>query len=282
MIKKIAVTGANGFIGEKLSSHFLKNGFSVRALVRQPSVWKLTPDSFTFDLSKSVSPEALRGVDVLIHCAHSNDASMISGTHALIMAAREARVKQFVFISSMSSGQNSLSEYGRLKFAVESLLDPTRDLILRPGLVIGNGGLFGRMMGFIKKSPVVPLIGGGIQPIETVYVDDLVNAATELVAFNQTGLLQISAQPELTLRDLNLAIAEQLGKRRRFVNLPMGFAEKAAAISDYLKIPLPVNKENVLGLKQLGKIAKAPQANLSFKLRDYKESLRDLFRNTTT
>jgi hypothetical protein len=46
------------------------------------------------------------------------------------------------------------SRYSKYKLKIQSFLAPKKDLILRFGLVIGNGVLFLKMHPFIKKYPI--------------------------------------------------------------------------------------------------------------------------------
>jgi nucleoside-diphosphate-sugar epimerase len=67
----------------------------------------------------------------------------------------------------------AVSEYGKTKLAIEKMLDPRKDLILKPGLVLGHGGLFGSILRMIRSLPILPLVDGGSQPLQAVDIEDL-------------------------------------------------------------------------------------------------------------
>jgi uncharacterized protein (TIGR01777 family) len=67
MSKKILITGASGLIGSQLTELLLQKGYQVSHLGRSK---KSGPPSFIWDVDKGVmDPEALEGVDTIIHLA---------------------------------------------------------------------------------------------------------------------------------------------------------------------------------------------------------------------
>src|SRR3954470_10124092 len=110
---KILVTGATGKVGSRLTKRLAQRDARVHALVRDPARAAylreprvelvvgdlLDPDSLT---------AALRGVDVVVHCAAffrgatAEQAHAVNdlGTQHLARAARAASVKRFIFTST--------------------------------------------------------------------------------------------------------------------------------------------------------------------------------------
>lgn len=110
----IAVTGANGFIGEFISSDLISRGFNVRKIVRSSlsadkdvvQVGEISPDTDWFN--------SLRNVSIIFHCAAiahvltEPKGEMLSQAYAVNVEgacnlARQAilsGVKRFIFISS--------------------------------------------------------------------------------------------------------------------------------------------------------------------------------------
>jgi nucleoside-diphosphate-sugar epimerase len=254
----IAVTGASGFIGGQLVSH-LAQKHTVIALKRrldntnQPNVEELL-----FDLTKPETFENVNGADALVHCAYiefspknKNASSQnIEGTIALANFCKEKGI-HFIFLSSMSAHADALSEYGKHKFAIERKLSGKGQTIIRPGLVIGNSGLFHNIKNVIAKSSIIPLIGGGNQPIQVVTVNELCSVI-EQVAINKTdGFYSVATPQVYTMKELYKAIAAGQNKRVRFINLPFGFMKFALTIAEGIGLNLPVKTENLNGLKQL-------------------------------
>lgn len=108
----IAITGATGFIGYKLLSYLLVNGFTVRVLTRnRRSLFANSSNIQIFDLdllkaSDEDLAEFLDGVSVLYHCAGqiTNESLMrdlhVTATRRLAFAA-VGRIKRWVQLSSV-------------------------------------------------------------------------------------------------------------------------------------------------------------------------------------
>src|SRR5262249_49688427 len=157
----VVVTGANGFIGSHLVRHFSRQQWRVVALCRAAPTTDRDPHvSYPrFSLGDAVQPQDLEGGDYLLHfagapysgrSAGAHDLN-IRGTQRLLDLSRELRFKRFVFLSSLSAHTEAQSHYGRHKFILESRCDPQRDLVLRPGLTLGNGGLARSLADSIRK-----------------------------------------------------------------------------------------------------------------------------------
>lgn len=260
----IAVTGATGFIGRNLCDRFAGRGWVVRALVRDTTTrpWSARNiASFHCDLPDTIDPLCLREASAVIHCAYVTrhkdlaEARRVNeiGTTRLIEHARQAGVPRFVFISSQSAHAGALSYYGRSKRALEQHLDPGRDLAIRPGLVLGPGeaGLFSRMCETVRRSMIIPLFGGGRQPLQTIHIEDLCAAVLAAVERSLTGTLTIAEPDPIPMRDFLSSMAERLGRRPLFLPVPMAPALLALRSFETLRLPLPVSSENLLGLKQM-------------------------------
>jgi len=115
---KALVTGATGFVGGNLVRELLKQGFQVRALVRQNSdrrnISGLEIDVVLGDLRDKVSLDrALEGCDVLFHVAAAYtfwtpDPAVIyetnvQGTENILTAARDAGIQKVIYTSTEST-----------------------------------------------------------------------------------------------------------------------------------------------------------------------------------
>ena len=150
--KTVLITGATGFLGRELCRYFDNQGYRVRALVRDLEKSAVLGQCakggfFKCALPGDIDPAAFEGeIAAIIHCAYANstrDQTLaeevnIVGSERLIQLSREHDVSRFVFISSLSAHDEAESFYGRSKLRVEGMLDPQRDLIIRPGLIAGN------------------------------------------------------------------------------------------------------------------------------------------------
>jgi len=204
-MKNILISGATGFIGERLVGAVDAN---IRVLSREKQ-----PDYETVvcDLQSEVIPDnALNGVDTVFHLAGFShdfrDATKIQklyqkvnvdATIRLAKIAVKSNVKRFVFVSSVKAGGSSTfgicaSEkdqgdpegvYGKTKREAElKLLKIGKELgmhvsIIRPSLVYGPNvkGNLQLMLSGIKKGWFPPLPETGNKR-SMIHVDDLVRA----------------------------------------------------------------------------------------------------------
>ena len=283
----IAVTGASGLVGGALCDALARRGHRVRALTRAPDprlAAMAGVTRFACSLPEQIDPASLRGCDAVIHCAYvTRFRSMAeavrvneTGTTRLLAAARDAGVPRFVFVSTTSAHADARSYYGQSKHRLEQLLDPARDLVLRPGLVVSSrGGLFQRMAaGRPGSSWVVPLFDGGAQSMQTIFVDDLCEGAVRAVERELCGSLVLASAERLTTREFFQQVAAFARRRIRFVDVPARLALAMFRAAEALRVPLPVSSENLLGLLSLRYWDSAPDLRrLELEARPLRETL---------
>jgi UDP-glucose 4-epimerase len=255
----VALTGATGFIGQYLLKELPKRGYRLRVLLRRPTMLPEGCASAVIgDLAKPYNmAEALAGVDAVIHSA--GIASTMSGlpeddyrlfnTEATVKfarAAERARVKRFVFLSSIRAQSGPTAEdvlteqrepqptdaYGRSKLAAEQgLAETTLDWVaLRLALVYGPG-VEGNMARLIKlaRSPY-PLPLAGLKAEHSLLaLDNLVEAVDKVLAVRQPlkrPLIVADPKP-LTLGAIIAAMRQGLGRRAALFYVPKPLLKSA-------------------------------------------------------
>ena len=257
MKPRIILTGAGGFLGTALVRRLLASGVDVLALSRRPIAlpgvhWQ------TYELGGPLpSPEVFAGCEAVIHAAFSMDGSgptleerNISAAQELLLAAR-AQGRPLIFISSMSAHAAAVSSYGRAKWAIEQRLDPAVDAIVRPGLIVGPGGLYARMAATLRRAPVVPVFYGGAQPIQPVGLDDVVEALVRILGQKEGGIYNLGSLQPITVRELYRRMLAAAHVRRPVVALPGGLTLGALRVLERMGLRLPLTAENLLGQKHL-------------------------------
>lgn len=235
---KVFLTGVNGFLGSHLARHWASLGYEVRGAARH------TPQT---EVSR-----ALTGCDVVVHLAYDRAAGIernVAGVKRAFAAAAEAGVPRQIFVSSYSARPDAVSEYGRLKYQLETFFLEQGQTVVRPGLVIGNGGLFARNMRKILKTPLVPLLDGGIDLIPVIAVEDLVLAMTILLR-RERGAYNLFNPELIAMRRFVTEIKRASGRRAVCIGIPLSLAAGALACASRLRIPLPIDLDNLRGLKQ--------------------------------
>ena len=257
--RTIAVTGANGFIGNHLVKYFAEHNWNVLALQRTPD--KETQKNITYvpySLSSALDDKVLSGIDWLVHSAYqpynteNKDADRINrkGTEELIHFCRQNNIK-LIFLSSFSAHDEAESHYGKNKLELEGLFDDNTDCVLRLGLVLGIRGLFADIVSLMKKSIFIPLIDNGFQPVQILLVDDLCRVIENVIHAELSGKYNVATAEVYKLKDVYQRTAEQMKLKRVFIPFPLILLQLIVSIIELLKIPLGISNENVLGLKHM-------------------------------
>ncbi len=92
---------------------------------------------------------------------------------------------------------------------------------------------------------------GGDLPIQTVDVAELGRAVAELVAMRATGLWNFGEPTSIRIADFYTAIARWAGHRPRLVPVPGAPVLQLVRLMERFGVRLPLNSENLLGLKGL-------------------------------
>jgi len=249
---KVLVTGATGFVGRALVRHLLRAGYVVRAGVRENARIPGVEVMAHGDLARSVDWRPLvSGVDAVVHLAGQAHATRAlpdshydqvnhTTTVELARAALAARVKRFVFVSSIKAQSaptaatvlteqdepRPVDAYGRSKLAAEASL---RELgipytIFRPVLIYGRE-LKGNLATLRKISALpVPLPFGAFRNRRSLlslahFVDAIDLALSSAKLLGQTFV--IADRSPITLRSLIAAFRFARNRRSLLVPIPV-------------------------------------------------------------
>ncbi len=257
----VAVTGANGFIGTQIVNYFSKKGWRVVALVRQPqkNSWDGNIQFKQYDLSQPIDNSLLKDVDYLIHTAYiKHDAKNpqalkqnIEGTTNLLRASRAQNVQKNILFSSLSAQYNAESVYGQQKHALEKIFNTRNDAIVRPGLVLGNGGLVQNMAHFMRTKHVVPLVDKGTQPLQVTDVDSILQAIEKIITDNLHGSFTVASNESYPYKTFYAQLAKAIDTRVIFVPVPGKLLLYPIQLLEKLNVNTGITTDNLLGLKKM-------------------------------
>lgn len=267
---------------------FAGNGYKVFAFSRkQPHDLPADAVYIKYDLEEQITEEesVFAEADYLVHCAYSqfstenpeSDKVNIEGTSRLLALSRKYKFKKIIFLSSLSAHSEARSHYGKTKLFLESLFDTKSDLILKPGMVLGNGGLFKSIEEIIIKNKFIPVIGNGKQPVQSIDIDDLAEIIKIGIEKNISGVYPAAGPEVFVMKELYKAVSAHAGKSNVFVPFPYWCAFLLIFLAKMVNIKLPISKENIIGLKHNKKYDVIKTLN-TFGIRfiNYKESLNKL------
>jgi uncharacterized protein YbjT (DUF2867 family) len=263
---KILVTGAAGFIGPKVVHALRAQGRDVRALVRQPDratyLGGLGAEVVPGDVTDPVSLQAaVEGCTHVVHLVaiikgrpEQFHRVMTIGTQNLIAAAKAEGVQRFVLMSALGTSETAAQTvpYFAAKWAEErdvaaSGLEYTT---FRPSFVFGRDeGALPTFIRQVKLSPVVTVIGEGLQRSQPIWVEDVAAIFAKSVdlpaAANRT--FELGGPDTVDWNGLYVTIAKVLGKRRRLVHVPIGLARGGAKLTERLPgAPLSVDQVSMI------------------------------------
>jgi nucleoside-diphosphate-sugar epimerase len=282
----IALTGATGFIGQHLLRELPRRGYRCRVLLRRPVEMPFECASAVIgDLARPENlSAALADVDAVVHSAGVPEGASgvpeadhrqlnAEATRTLARAAKRARVKRFVYLSSIRaqigpSAEDVITEerepqpvdaYGRSKLEAErAIAELDIDWVaLRPVLVYGRGmkGNFAQLVQ-LARSPY-PLPFGGLKARRSLLsVDNLVGAVDAVL--RSPGDLRrpfvVADEGPISVRGIIAAMREGLGRRAGLITTPAPLLQLALQLAgrgelyERLARPLIVDAQALAGL----------------------------------
>lgn len=219
-MKKILISGANGFMGSRLCSLLSQQNYSVTALVRQTAdcgILSKNINIIEIDYSDTLALEnVISQTEVFIHCAGQTKSKSFDDicktnvdlTQRIItICNRLNNLSQFILISSQAAGgpgegnlsvkesdvPKPISWYGKSKLLAEKVLQRQCSIpwtIIRPSSVYGPGDKdFLFYFQFIEKHMAVHP-GLSDKYISLIFIDDLIKIIESSI-LNEKAYLQI-------------------------------------------------------------------------------------------
>lgn len=205
-MKKVAVTGAQGFVGSAVVKALRHQGYTVIPVVRKSN--GLFADALEWDITnphKNTFPD----VDVVVHSAAKVDdwatyadsyQVNVLGTKNVIHAFPKAELiiyvssasvydpknKDLIITEKSAAGTNLQNDYSRTKFEAEKIVLeaslPSR-VVLRPHIIYGPGDthILPRLLKARRFGRFL-ILGNGKNAISLTHIENLVGAIAQLVS----------------------------------------------------------------------------------------------------
>jgi dihydroflavonol-4-reductase len=307
---KVFLTGATGFIGHHVAQALVADGAKLRMLVRKTSnlsnLEGIDGETYLGDLS---DPESLRAgiedCDAVVHVAADyrlwipDPAAMyranVEGTRELLKLAREARVKRFIYTSSVAtmhfrrdglvinedtpvSLADMVGHYKRSKFmaeqqAIAAAQDGQRVVILNPTSPIGandskptpTGRIF---LDFLNgKFPAYMDTG-----LNLVDVSEVARAHVTALTNGKFGRRYILGGENLTLKQILDKMSALTGIPSPTVEIPFAVAATYAFFEEWItgrirkREPRATLEEVRMGRKKMYASSARAQQELGFRI----------------
>ena len=265
---KVLVTGGTGVVGTAAVTALLGRGHSVRLLSRHADEdaqqWPEGVEARTGSIAEADDVRgAAEGCDAVLHCAGIVDESPpqvtfdrvnVGGTRLLVEEAERAGVPHFVYVSSLGCDRGE-SAYHKSKLEGERIVREfsRRWVITRPGNVYGPGDeVVSLMLRLVRTLPAVPVVGGGEQPFQPLWVEDLAPALAEACEREDLAgrTLELAGSETTNQKDLFDRLGRITGRSPAQLPLPGAIASLGQRLAGMVGIDLPVNQSQLQMLEE--------------------------------
>ena len=254
---KVFITGINGFIGSALARSLLERGHEVVGSVSKKE--KLADASghssqcFVIAMNQDFDPKIFSGVDIIVHCAYDlrkgKGTTNKEGTEKIARAAMAEGVKWQIYIGSYSAHEQATSEYGCTKLELEKFFLSLDQTVVKPGLVVGHGGIFLKMSSFVRNYPLVPLIDGGKGKLPIVGIRDLTGSLVQLIEEPRAGCFRLYNDEQVTFKEVMAEVKKAGAFKTVMVPVPYQLVYAGLWIAGKLRLPLQMDIGNLKGFR---------------------------------
>jgi len=244
----ITIFGGSGFIGHHLVGRLAAQGYRIRLagrdtekaarLITQGNVGQIVGVQANIRNEASVR-RAVAGAEIVINLVgllyeageQTFEAVQAEGAKTVARAAKEAGATQFLHLSALGADEDSPSAYARSKAKGEAAVRKRfpEAAIIRPSVVFGKDDDFSNKFATLcSLSPVLPLVDGGKNLMQPVWVEDLVDALVKIIASPeaQGKVWEFGGPEQMPLNEIVSVIGAAIKRSPIILPLPakvMGF-----------------------------------------------------------
>ena len=257
----VVVDGATGYLGSHLVAALAASGADIRCLVHKASksedvqvLKNLGAKVFVGELTgkDDQAARAFQDAKVAVHLIGSiapkkglsHDLLHVVMTDSFIEKAKAGGVESALMVTALGTRADAPSTYHATKWRAEESLRNSglNSIILRPSLLVGrqvgrrNSKLIDRLLKVISQKKAVPLVNGGVNKLQPLFIGDMAMAAVasiDKLSSGQGGFkepIELGGNEILSMRELVNQLMAVLQVQKPIVSLPYPIAMAAASI----------------------------------------------------
>ena len=254
-LKLVTVFGGSGFLGRYVVRALTSRGYKVRVACRRPdlaghlqplgNVGQIQYIQANLRYRWSID-RAVEGADAVVNLVgilsesgrQTFDAVQARGAGWVAQAAAKEGAAM-VQMSALGADADSPAEYAQTKSVGERSVREAvpSAIIFRPSILFGpEDEFFNRFAGMAKMSPFLPLIGGGGNLFQPVYVGDVAQAVVNAVDGKLTAgsTWELGGPEVLSFKQCLEKMLPLIERKPVFISLPFAVARTFARLLQYL------------------------------------------------
>jgi len=235
---RVAVTGANGFVGKNLRNFLYKNKINVLGVSRKN--FRKHASEVKIISTNLLEPKLqtkLKNYDALVHLIGIGRQSPKSTfeeinlnlTKNVIKACKNAGIKKIIFISGLGVSKNNQSDYFVSKYRAEreimnSGLDYT---IFRASYIIGKTDYLTKALSKQMKKGIIVIPGSGKYRLQPIFVLDVAKIILEAVLEKKFSkkILDLVGPQKMSFEDFVKLFTKNTSVKIQKINLESAYDE---------------------------------------------------------
>ena len=235
---RVAVTGANGFVGKNLRNFLYKNKINVLGVSRKN--FRKHASEVKIISTNLLEPKLqtkLKNYDALVHLIGIGRQSPKSTfeeinlnlTKNVIKACKNAGIKKIIFISGLGVSKNNQSDYFVSKYRAEreimnSGLDYT---IFRASYIIGKTDYLTKALSKQMKKGIIVIPGSGKYRLQPIFVLDVAKIILEAVLEKKFSkkILDLVGPQKMSFEDFVKFFAKNTNVKIQKISLESAYDE---------------------------------------------------------
>ena len=254
-LKLVTVFGGSGFLGRYVVRALTSRGYKVRVACRRPdlaghlqplgNVGQIQYIQANLRYRWSID-RAVEGADAVVNLVgilsesgrQTFDAVQARGAGWVAQAAAKEGAAM-VQMSALGADADSPAEYAQTKSVGERSVREAvpSAIIFRPSILFGpEDEFFNRFAGMAKMSPFLPLIGGGGNLFQPVYVGDVAQAVVNAVdgKLSAGSTWELGGPEMLSFKQCLEKMLPLIERKPIFISVPFAVARTFARLLQYL------------------------------------------------